>query len=534
MKKKETRKSVAFKTKNKEGNIMSKKIVTLITLFAFIVFSLSCYTTRKEKVKTVADWEGKEVKILGVMKTSGEYIEFDKKRPGRIYKDSIVGQIGTESISIPLSEVELVWIKKINPGLTFLATIGVASLVLGVVSLIALVVAPPKPSPPPVNESCPFIYSFDGEKYIFDAEPYGGAICQGLKRTEWCGLENLREINGQYRIMVTNELNETQYTDELKLVVVDHPKGVKVVPDASGKIHTVSQPMIPVQAYDQKGRDLMPSISENDWKFWVARTEEKNLERNEDLRDELIFEFTKPEGATKAKLLFNGCNTLWGSQALKRYLDLYGNKVSEWYEEMNNFGPAFFRMRNTHVREELYSLQVRVETENGWESKALIIGGGPFISEDKIYTLDISDVTGDTLRIKLTPPATFWMINHLAVDYTEDLPVTVTEIEAVEAIDHKGQDIRETLALEDNSYLVMPEIGDRAELIFRSPPQSYGMDRSVFVKASGYYDIHLKAEGEPQLELLNKLHTEPGFVIQHAFKEYLKWKKENMEKIKQK
>ena len=569
---------MAFKIKNKEGNIMSKKNVSLFTLIAFIVFSLSCYTIREKKVKTVSDWEGKEVTIMGVQKTSGEYIEFQKDSPGRIYKDTIIGKakkkfeiaranvkktgIDTEgeiaeittkdgkvypiisskitedkiileayeSISIPLSEVELVWVKKAGPA-------GIAIAIIGVVAVVGLIDSISKSEPRPTtsgNSSCPFIYSFDGEKYIFDAEPYGGAICQGLKRTEWCGLENLKEINGQYKILVLNELNETQYTDELKLVIVDHPKGVKVVPDASGKIYTVSQPITPTQAYDQKGRDLLPSISENDWKFWVARTEEKNPERKEDLRDELIFEFPKPEGATKAKLLFNGGNTLWGSQALKLYLDLYGNKVSEWYEEINNFGPAFFRMVNMHVKEELYSLKIRVEAEDGWKSKALIIGGGPFISEEKIYALDISDVTGDTLRIKLTPPAAFWIINHIAVDYTEDLPITVTEIGVVETGDYKEQEVRETLTLEDNNYLVMPDIGDRAALTFRSPPQSYGMDRSVFVKASGYYDIHLKSEGEPQLELLYKLHTEPGFVVQHAFKEYLRWKKENMEIIKQK
>jgi len=503
---------------------MWNKGFKILTIVVILLFFYSCIKTTTYIAPIESDKINAAKKIIVVMKDGTEL----ELRNVYIEEEKIIGFTKDKTRKeIDFSLVKSVRIEKLNTYYAFLYG-GVA-----IVAALLVYGAATAPKPPP-SGSCPFIYSFDGEKYMFDAEPYGGAICQGLKRTEWCELENLKEINGQYRILVINELDETQYTDELKLVVVDHPKGVKVVPDASGKIHTISQPMIPIQAYDQKGRDIMPSISENDWKFWVARTEEKNPERNEDLRDELIFEFHKPEGATKAKLLFNGCNTLWGSQALKRYLDLYGNKVSEWYEEMNSFGPAFFRMRNTHVREELYSLQVRVETEDGWKSKALIIGGGPFISEDKIYTLNINDVPGDMLRIKLTPPVAFWMINHLAVDYTEDLPVTVTEIEAIKAIDHKGQDIRETLALEDNSYLVMPKIGDSAELIFRSPPQSYGMDRSVFVKASGYYDIHLKAEGKPQLELLNKLHTEPGFVVQHAFREYLKWKKENMEKIKQK
>jgi len=502
---------------------MGKKLISLLTLLAFIIFSLSCtiHKTKKVSVATLAQWKGKKVEILGVMKISGEYVEFDEDSPGGIQQNSIVGITESDVISIPFSEVELVWVRKVDSALSFAASIGVVYLGALGITLIALA----------TKESCPFIYSFDGERYIFDAEPYGGAICQGLKRTEWCGLEHLKDVNDQYEIMITNEVNETQYTDEVKLLVIDHPEGVKVVPDMSGRIRTVSQPVIPNLAYDSKGKDLMLYVSKNDWIFWQTRVEEKDPDRREDLRDELIFEFPKPEEAKKAKLIVNACNTLWGSQSLKNYLDLYGDKVDEWYEEVHNRGPAFFRMVNTHVREELYSLQIRVETEDGWKSKGLIIGGGPFVSEDKVYSFDISDVPGDVLKIKLTPPAAFWMINYLAVDYAEDLPVNVTEIEAIEAIDHKGQDVRGILAKNDNNYLIMPSIGDRTDLVFESPPKSEGMDRTVILKASGYYDIHLEGKGEPKLQIIDKLHSEPGFAVQYAFKEYLKWKKEIMARI---
>jgi hypothetical protein len=503
---------------------MEKKFISILTLVAFIIFSISCYTIKKERIAKEAPRKWEKARILAVMKTSGEHVEFPKGQPGRIRGYSIIGTVGYTQISIPLSEVELVWVKRVDPALTFIAVIGSVALALtGLLVIIAL-----------TKESCPFIYSFDGERYIFDAEPYGGAICLGLKRTEWSGLQYLKEVNGQYKIMITNEVNETQYTDELKLVAIDHAREVKVVPDVLGEIHTIFQPLIPIQAFDGKGRDLMPYICENDWIFWQTRTEEINPEKMEDLRDELIFEFPKPRGENKAKFIVNACTTLWGSQIIKRYLDLYGNKVNDWYDEVNNLGPAYYRMLNAHLREELYSLHIRVETNDGWKSKGLIMGAGPFVSEDRVYTLDISDVPGDTLKIKLTPPATFWMINYLAVDYSDDLPVQITEIEASEAIDYKGRDVREILAKNDDNYLIMPNIGDSAELIFASPHQMYGMDRSVILKASGYYDIHLKGEGEPKFEILEKIHSEPGYAVQYAFKEYLKWKKENMKKIEHK
>lgn len=504
---------------------MCKKIVSSLTLAASLLFSLSCYTTKNVDVKTVAGRKGKEVAILGVVTTSGQYVAFSEDRPGRISNDRIVGS-GGDSISIPLFEVESVRIKGISPGRTFLAVIaGVAAVAL-LAGVIALTAATEKPKPEPTTESCPFIYSFDGESYVFDAEPYGGAICEGMKRTEWCGLENLKPVKGQYKILMTNEANETQCTDELKLAVVDHPQGVTVVPDISGRIHTLSQPVTPLQVYDGNGRNLMPYFRENDWIFWQTRMEDKDPERANDLKDELFFEFPKPEGAREAKLLFNGCNTMWGSQVIKRYLDLYGQDLSGWYTEVKDHGPAYFKMLNMHVREELYSLQIRVETENGWKSKGLVIGGGPLASENKVCLLDIRDVPGDTLRVKLTPPSTFWMINYMAVDYSEDLPVHVREISPVRAVDHIGNDIGKMLAEKDNNYFVMPNIGDRAELTFDAPPLREGMARSAILKASGYYEIHLQPQGKPQVELLDRIHTEPGFAVKQAIKEYLDWGKE--------
>lgn len=416
--------------------------------------------------------------------------------------------------------------KKAN---TFLGILTVSAIVLGLALILS---SGSKSSTSSDTQSCPFVYSFDGEKYIFDAEPYSGAICPGLKRTEWCGLQYLEEVNGEYRILVTNEVDETQYTDEVKLLVVEHPENVQVVPGPLGGIHTVSKPIVPVRAYDQNGNDLTSYVCENDWVFWNSRNDEKNPDQKEDLKDELIFEFPKPKNATKAKLLFNGCNTLWGSQNLKRYLGLYGKQVSQWYDEIKNFGPAYFKMVNTHVRDELYSLQIRVAAENGWKSKGIIFGGGPLVSEDKVYILDLEDVPGDTLKIKLTPPAAFWMINYLAVDYTGDLPVKTTEIQAVKAVAHKGKEVGKILAETDNNYLVMPNIGDTAELVFPAPDRIAHMERTVILKASGYYDIHLNVQGQPQIEILNRIHNEPGFAVQYSFKEYLQWKQENMEKIK--
>jgi hypothetical protein len=240
-----------------------------------------------------------------------------------------------------------------------------------------------------------------------------------------------------------------------------------------------------------------------------------------------VFEFPKPEGVLEAKLLFNGCNTIWGSQMVKRFLELQGTEIEKWYANMNAKGAAKKMMNNWIEREEIYRLQIRVETKEGWTSKGTIVGGGPFVSEDRIYTIDVSDVPSDTLRIKLTPPATFWQINYLAVDYSEELPVNVRELSPLEAVDDKNQDVRAILTHTDGNYLVMPEVGDSAWVAFEAVPETAGMDRSYILKASGYYEIHLDAKGDRRTDIITRINNEPGYTIQYALQEYFKWQEEN-------
>jgi hypothetical protein len=91
---------------------MSRKIISLFTLLAFIVFSLSCYSWKKKEIKTAADWQRKKGKILWVIKTSGEYIEFSKDNPGRIIGDKIVGKAIILSKKVVIDRANIKRIKR--------------------------------------------------------------------------------------------------------------------------------------------------------------------------------------------------------------------------------------------------------------------------------------------------------------------------------------------------------------------------------------------------------------------------------------
>jgi hypothetical protein len=142
------------------GNV--KKFISLFTMIAFIIFSLSCYSTKSMRLDVDAAKENGKIKILQVVTKSGEIIEFSKEQPGKIYNDSITGkavrvigeldkayikrkevdkkgEILRMMVSIPLSEVEMIGVKKIDIDKTFLALLGTAA-VAGILLWIVLAI----------------------------------------------------------------------------------------------------------------------------------------------------------------------------------------------------------------------------------------------------------------------------------------------------------------------------------------------------------------------------------------------------------
>ena len=89
---------------------MNKKVISIFTLLVFIIFSISCYSIRVREINTEADWPRKKARILSVVKTSGEQIEFSKDRPGRIYGDKITGTaiILSQEVEIDRADIKTI------------------------------------------------------------------------------------------------------------------------------------------------------------------------------------------------------------------------------------------------------------------------------------------------------------------------------------------------------------------------------------------------------------------------------------------
>ena len=150
--------------------------------------------------------------------------------------------------------------------------------------------------------SCPFLYAWDGTAFRFVTDvmwrsalgmPLGIMASGGGTDIASAPPHASREYmripgralasqNGRYIVQITEELWETAYLDQVKLLAVDHPDSGEVyvdegfVPPAPGpaalRLFPVSHPRRPVSATDEHGTDWLPALRARDDRYVAPLT----------------------------------------------------------------------------------------------------------------------------------------------------------------------------------------------------------------------------------------------------------------------
>jgi hypothetical protein len=461
------------------------------------------YRVKPSGLRTVGE------RVVGLTTKDGRDVVFDKQG-GYVRGDTVFATQRGEPLQLPLDQVQRLWVRRSDAALTALASIGIlAGVVLATVAVAAA-----------TKESCPFVYSWDGTRYVFDAEPYGGAISRGLERDDYGRLENLRADGGFYKLLVTNEVNETQMTNSMEIWVVDHAPGAQVLPDVTGGLHLVAQPIPPTSARDRQGRDLLTWLNSNDRVIYEPLAV---ADAGGGMRDEIVLTFPKPRAALRARLVTNVATGIWGSHMIRAMLQLRGRAVAAWYARVDGGQHSRDSLLAWDLREELYHLRIDVQEPDGWKTRGLLPGGGPFIAEDRIVPLDLSQVKGDSVRLRIRPPRGFWALNSFALDYGDDLPVKVDTLRPVAAKDARWGDVLPAISSSDDRYYAMPYTGDHGHVAFRAPPQTAGAERTVLLHTRGYYRLHLPNAGTPDTGTLRRIAEVPGAAAEFAAEQFKQW-----------
>jgi hypothetical protein len=362
--------------------------------------------------------------------------------------------------------------------------------------------------------SCPFVESFDGRGYVLETEAFGGAIFQAAQRPDWARLDHLAAVNGSYRLRLTNGQEEIQYVDEARLLVVDGPRGARIVPSAAGRLHVLAAPVPPTRATTGRGEEITRLLAARDGDAWISNPLGRDPASVESVRDALVLEFPRPPRASAVTLAFRVQSTPWVSTLLRRVLALHGRLMPAWSARLEADAVGRAEFLAALQREGLPA--VSVWNGQGWQIVGSLVNLGPAAPREQALAVDIGSIPGDVLRVRLESSAGTWIVDSAEADYGPEPSVDVIELRPVEARTEDGTDVRRLLDGADGARHVMRPHRDALSLVFAEPPVQRGRRRSLVVKLAGYYTILVPPDGEPQEALFARLLTEPGAFARYS------------------
>ncbi len=267
-------------------------------------------------------------------------------------------------------------------------------------------------------------------------------------------------------------------------------------------------PLKPLKAFDKSGKDITEIIYQMDKNYFESNLTSVNVNNDEELIDNLTAEFPKPKDAKTAKIIVSGLNTELAYFALEKIFAFKGEKRIEWFNKLDSDASERAKFVGWLMREGM--LHLSVWDGNKWSERGAIPDVGPGVEKTQITLLNVADIPGDLLKLKIAFRSGLWRINQVAVDYSADCPVKIQELTAYSAVNEKGKDVSNFLAKSDSAYYVTVN-GEFADIEFSVPQKQQGLARTVIAKTQGFYNQWGLGNEEEQPELVERILTEPLF-----------------------
>jgi len=253
---------------------------------------------------------------------------------------------------------------------------------------------------------------------------------------------------------------------------------------------------------DKRGKGCLDLVASKDGQYWVTDLRDVNLEGTQDW---ITLEFPKPEGTTEAKILIEAKESGLISLALKEGIELLdGSSIQELSGLLELSGVLGFLEKTLYVDGlEKVGLHIQIWDGKGWETQYSYVFGNARWSEILI-PIDVSDMSGDKLKVRLhSAVGGSYLIDSVAVDYSTDGAVGVTEAEMLSAVRDTGESEFGNLVENDRLYTT-EERGDAVRLTYKDVPATDNV-RAYVVAAGGYFIPDMSSNKLNNVDLLISL-----------------------------
>jgi hypothetical protein len=302
-----------------------------------------------------------------------------------------------------------------------------------------------------------------------------------------------------------NGARQTQYADEVALLVAEHPANLRAVAVPDGGIVLVSPPRPPISVLDRLGHEVTPAVASRDERVW--QTDLGDGGSDPALQDELTATFPAPAVGTPVLEIVGG-NTEWLDLVLGHIARTMGNQLPR-YSAMGEQPAGAAWIAQWRERERL-DLSVEAFVAGTWRRVNAVPSTGAATLRHVVVPLPGELTATGLLRVRMRAGAGFWRIDQLALSALASSAPAIRRLSPRSATGASGRDERGALADADGRYTTLENKGDALDLRFDVASPREGTAQSLFLLSRGYYELHPTLGSRWSPQLLESLAEERG------------------------
>lgn len=318
-----------------------------------------------------------------------------------------------------------------------------------------------------------------------------------LARDDYMPLRMTPTANNTLQLKISNELQEQQYTDFADLEVITHSEKTKVLADEKGNLYEVADPQPPIAASSNNNENVMAPL--------LTKDDNALLHFDDTLASDgtnyVITKFNKPVGKRSAKLILALKNSYWLDYLYGEMAKSFGSYYNTYVKKQNK-RPASELLQ--WAKDQKIPLEVSVKTKTGWQKITGLTTIGPLATREIVVPLDLKNVEGSSVEVRLSSGFMFWEIDYAAIDFSEENNFSVETISPSVATDETGKDVLPELTKKDGIYLEQPVPGNCVTLEYRCVPQRPNTAQTYILHTRGYYTHERDLKGSPKIAFLKQ------------------------------
>ncbi|MFA7367939.1 MAG: InlB B-repeat-containing protein, partial [Bacilli bacterium] len=346
------------------------------------------------------------------------------------------------------------------------------------------------------KDDSPFIYSEDenGELH-FEHDPILLNLLKSLEGTSHGTLRLLQDQSGLYYIQIIEEGSSITMLNNSQLYAVDYLDDGTVLDlffDIAGNPHTIREKVRPVSFVDDEGNSYLYEILEKDGIVAISNNGSAFGTSH------LTATFNRPNDNRYAKLMFSVQDSGSSQQILEKLLNSINAQQNLWIFDqaiMNN------SVNQVLIKNIASAFEVKVQIWNGteWITQGSVVRS-TYMMESFLVELDLKDINTQTLQVRfVSPTAVEYRYDDVSIDFTENLPMIIQEMNLVSAILNGETNVLDILSSISDEYV---ELGykEGVRLGFEAPELEFGYSRSYGVNMTGYKYAQGSTITDPLLE----------------------------------